>query len=209
MTVTARPCGGCHGAAEFPSFSMGVSRGARSSPLFMTQFGETSPLHSSSATETISAYISGSRIFSALEVAGDVFSRADVGQQPVEPRRRALLCLLIGVRSIFQHLIEAAGCALEFLQFLSWDLLSCSFPDRLHQAHDPFAHNRDPDPRCPHYSWPPAQRKHGRYQRNLRRGGNQRLSSGTQCGRAASERLYQWCAIQTATSLLILAPAIL
>jgi hypothetical protein len=34
-------------------------------------------------------YISGSRIFSALEVAGDVFSRADVGQQLVEPRRRA------------------------------------------------------------------------------------------------------------------------
>ena len=35
-------------------------------------------------------YISGSRIFSALEVAGDVFSRADVGQQLVEPSRRAL-----------------------------------------------------------------------------------------------------------------------
>jgi hypothetical protein len=35
-------------------------------------------------------YISGSRIFSTLEVAGDVFSRADVGQQLVEPRRRAL-----------------------------------------------------------------------------------------------------------------------
>src|SRR5580692_3052943 len=35
-------------------------------------------------------YISGSRIFSALEVAGDVFSRADVGQQLVELRRRAL-----------------------------------------------------------------------------------------------------------------------
>jgi hypothetical protein len=34
-------------------------------------------------------YISGSRIFSALEVAGDVFSRANVGQQLVEPRRRA------------------------------------------------------------------------------------------------------------------------
>jgi hypothetical protein len=35
-------------------------------------------------------YISGFRIFSALEVAGDVFSRADVGQQLVELRRRAL-----------------------------------------------------------------------------------------------------------------------
>jgi hypothetical protein len=34
-------------------------------------------------------YISRSRIFSALEVAGDVFSRADVGQQLVELRRRA------------------------------------------------------------------------------------------------------------------------
>src|ERR1700735_2995845 len=35
-------------------------------------------------------YISGFRIFSALEVAGDVFFRADVGQQLVELRRRAL-----------------------------------------------------------------------------------------------------------------------
>jgi hypothetical protein len=35
-------------------------------------------------------YISGSRIFSALEVAADVFSSADVGQQLVELRRRAL-----------------------------------------------------------------------------------------------------------------------
>src|ERR1035437_5915459 len=35
-------------------------------------------------------YISGSRIFSALEDPGDVFSRADIGQQLVEPRRRAL-----------------------------------------------------------------------------------------------------------------------
>jgi hypothetical protein len=35
-------------------------------------------------------YISGFRILSALEVAGDVFSRADVGQQLVELRRRAL-----------------------------------------------------------------------------------------------------------------------
>jgi hypothetical protein len=52
-------------------------------------------------------YISGSRIFSALEVAGDIFSRADVGQQLVEPRRRALQCLLICVRSSFQHLIQA------------------------------------------------------------------------------------------------------
>jgi hypothetical protein len=35
-------------------------------------------------------YISGFRIFSALEVAGDVFSRADVGQQLVELRRSTL-----------------------------------------------------------------------------------------------------------------------
>ena len=34
--------------------------------------------------------ISGFRILSALEVAGDVFARSDVRQQLVEPRRRAL-----------------------------------------------------------------------------------------------------------------------
>jgi len=42
--------------------------------------------------------------------------------------------LLIGVRSSFQHLIEAAGCALEFLQFLlilaSCDSLALSFGKR-------------------------------------------------------------------------------
>ena len=57
-------------------------------------------LHSPSVTQTLTQgrgprhhrvlQLSGPRIFSALEVAGDVFSRADVGQQLVEPRRRAL-----------------------------------------------------------------------------------------------------------------------
>src|SRR5665811_2469007 len=91
--------------------------------------------------------------------------------------------MLIGVRSSFQHLIEATGCALEFLQFLGWDLLLWSFPDRLHQVRDPFAHVAIRTLVVPTIHGYLHEGNLDGIRGTWRRGGNQRLSSGdTQCG---------------------------
>jgi hypothetical protein len=56
-------------------------------------------------------------------------------RQQVHREKPLIVSYLKTARSSFQHLIEAAGCALEFLQFLSRDLLLRSFPDGLQTPH--------------------------------------------------------------------------